>query len=52
MAHLLAMFPKGKTVAGWKMTKPYIEKYAVDSLIQTFEFKTETIKWWSQQTAA
>ena len=52
MGHLLAMFPKGKTTAEWKMTKPYIEKYAVDPLIQTFEFHTETIKWWSQQTAA
>ena len=52
MAHLLAMFPKGKTTVEWKMTKPYIEKYAVDPLIQTFEFHTETIKWWSQQTAA
>jgi hypothetical protein len=52
MDHLLTMFPRGKTVAAWKMTGPYIEKYAVDPLIQTFEFHTETIKWWSQQTAA
>jgi len=52
MAHLLGMFPKGKTASGWKMTEPYIRKYAADPQIQTFEFQTKTTKWWGQQSAA
>lgn len=52
MGHLLALFPKGKTAAGWKMTASYIKKYAADPLIQTFDFSTKTTKWWGQQSNA
>lgn len=50
MEHLLAISPMGKTAAGWKMTGPYIGKYAADPQIQTFEFNTKTTKWWGQQS--
>ena len=36
MAHLLAMFPKGKAASGWKMTERYLRRYAGDSQIQMF----------------
>ena len=51
MAHLLEIFPKGKTASGWKMTQRYLEQYAADPQIQTFEFRTKTTKWWNQHTA-
>ena len=51
MAHLLKLFPKGKT-ASWKMSKAYLDKYSKDSHIKSFVFRTETTNWWSgQQTA-
>jgi len=49
MAHLLELFPKGKTASGWKMTKRYLKKYAQDPEIKSFVYKTETEKWWSGQ---
>ena len=52
MAHLLAMFPKRKLASGWKMTERYLRRYAADSQIQMFEFRTTTTKWWGQQSAA
>jgi len=51
MNRLLALFPKGKTASGWKMTTQYLMRYAQDSEIQSFEFRTETKKWWGQQGA-
>jgi Holliday junction resolvase-like predicted endonuclease len=44
--HLLALFPKGKTACGWKMTPPYQQRYEQDPEIKTFEFKTKTTRWW------
>jgi len=45
MAHLLDMFPMGKTASAWKMTEPYLKQYASDPEIRSFEFQTRTIKW-------
>jgi hypothetical protein len=50
MAHLLEIFPKGRTASGWKMTQRYLEQYAADPQIQTFEFQTKTTKWWGRHT--
>jgi len=47
MNHLLALFPKGKTASGWKMTDQYLKRYEHDPEIKMFEFKTRTIRWWS-----
>lgn len=47
MTYLLKLFPKGKTASGWKMTKPYLERYARDPEIKSFMFTTDTTKWWS-----
>jgi hypothetical protein len=52
MAHRLTIFPRGKTAVGWKMTEPYLKRYAADPLIQTFEFLTKTTRWWAQQPPA
>jgi len=46
MDHLLALFPKGQTASGWKMTKRYLGRYAEDPEIKIFEFSTKTQKWW------
>ena len=47
MARLLAIFPKGKTAAGWKMSDRHLRQYESDPDINTFEFKTKTTKWWT-----
>ncbi len=52
MAHLLRLFPKGKTASGWKMSKSYIERYSQDPEIKSFVLKTQTTKWWNGQQAA
>ncbi|MGA7564218.1 MAG: hypothetical protein WBW55_13510 [Desulfobaccales bacterium] len=46
MSHLLELFPRGRTASGWKMTKPYLEKYSRDPEIKSFVFKTDTTTWW------
>lgn len=46
MKHLLEDFPQGKIAAGWKMTDKYLRRYADDPAIKTFEFKTQTTRWW------
>ena len=46
MKRLLALFPRGKTASGWKMTKTYLRCYAEDPEIISFEFQTKTTKWW------
>jgi hypothetical protein len=46
MKHLLEDFPQGKIAAGWKMTDKYLRRYAEDPAIKTFEFKTQTTRWW------
>lgn len=46
MDRLLALFPKGKTVSVWKMTEPYLDRYAKYPDICSFECRTETKKWW------
>lgn len=51
MAHLLEIFPKGKTASGWRMTQRCLEQYAADPQIQTFEFQTKTTRWWGKHTA-
>lgn len=47
MKRLLELFPKGKTGTGWKMSERYRKQYAADGEIMTFEFKTNTTKWWT-----
>jgi hypothetical protein len=47
MAHLLQLFPKGKTASGWKMSKPYLHKYSHDQQIRSFLFTTKTTNWWN-----
>jgi hypothetical protein len=47
MAHLLKLFPKGKTASGWKMKKQYLEKYAQDPEIKSFVYKAQTENWWN-----
>jgi len=47
MAHLLELFPKGKTASGWKMSKGYLDKYSNDPQIKSFVLRTETTSWWS-----
>lgn len=46
MKRLLALFPRGKTASGWKMTKVHLRRYAENPQIQAFEFQTKTTKWW------
>ena len=46
MQHLLSLFPKGKTSAGWKMKDMYLKQYQLDPNIMCFEFRTNTISWW------
>lgn len=46
MDRLLEYFPQGKNAAGWKMTDNYVRRYAEDPAIKTFEFTTNTTRWW------
>jgi Holliday junction resolvase-like predicted endonuclease len=43
---LLKYFPMGKTAVGWKMTKPWIDKYNSEKKIFKFEFEHKTGNWW------
>lgn len=45
-AHLLNLFPAGKAVSGWKMSKVWLERYAADPEIKYFSFEHSTPKWW------
>ncbi|MCX5677279.1 MAG: hypothetical protein NTX87_20020 [Planctomycetota bacterium] len=47
MNRLLALFPRGKTASGWKMTKRYLRRYEEDPEIKMCEFSTRTKKWWA-----
>jgi len=46
MRHLLELFPKGKRVCGWKMTKKHIKNYYSNPKIMIFEFNYKTHNWW------
>lgn len=46
MCHLLEYFSQGKTAVYWKMTDEYLKRYAADPAIRTFEFQTQTVRWW------
>lgn len=46
MNRLLALFPKGKSGSGWKMSSYHLKRYAADPEIKTFEFNARTIRWW------
>ena len=52
MAKVLTLFPKGKAGSGWKMTEPYLARYAADPAIQVFAFQTKTMRWWGQDVGA
>jgi Holliday junction resolvase-like predicted endonuclease len=45
---LLACCPMRKLAAGWKMTARDLKRYAEDSEIKAFEFKTKTARWRGQ----
>ena len=47
--HLLKLFPSGKRVSGWKMTKDHIEEYRNDSRIMMVKFEYDTLKWWAMK---
>ncbi len=42
---LCEYFPQGRNAA-WKMTDEYLRHYADDPAIKTFEFRTQTGRWW------
>jgi len=46
MEKLLTMFPLGKAVSGWKMTKKWIDRYIADPEIQIIRFEHKTLRWW------
>lgn len=46
MEHLLKLFPKREKICSWKMTYKYIEKYAQDKEIISFEFNYKNHNWW------
>lgn len=46
-SRLLVMFPPGKEVSGWKMSKIWLERYMADPGIKYFRFEHSTPKWWS-----
>lgn len=46
MAHLLELYPKGKTTSGWKMGQEDLARYAQDPKIKSFVFETKTTHWW------
>jgi Holliday junction resolvase-like predicted endonuclease len=50
VGHLLRLFPKGKTAAGWKMKTRYLKQYEDDPEIMCFEIKTKTTRWWTGST--
>ena len=45
-AHLLQLFPHGKRVSAWKMSKQYLSRYYEDPEIMIFELQTRTHHWW------
>ncbi|MBT7507771.1 hypothetical protein HN652_02020 [archaeon] len=46
MEKLLKMYPKGKSVCAWKMSKKKIQEYYGDTEIKCFEFEYKTHTWW------
>ena len=47
MAHLLKLFPMGRSVCAWKMNSKHLAEYYQDKKVKLFEFQTETKTWWS-----
>ena len=45
-AHLVKLYPPGKVVMAWKMSKAYLDRYDADPEIKSFRFTTKTSKWW------
>lgn len=45
---LLKTHPKGQTIVQWKMTNKHIEQYRTSKEIISFQFKYETLNWWSK----
>lgn len=50
MSHLLELFPCGKGVCSWKMTKKALAQYSADPAIKVFELHTKTHSWWTAET--
>ncbi len=46
--HLLMLFPVGKEVSGWKMSRSWLAKYMADPEIKYFCFEHRTPKWWAE----
>ena len=45
-AHLVRLFPPGKMVIAWKMSKAWLKQYKADPEIKSFRFTTKTGNWW------
>lgn len=46
MEHLLELHPPGKRTSSWAMSAAWLARYADDSQVMRFEFKTATTRWW------
>ena len=49
MEHLLTLHPMVKTSTSWKMHEKYMNQYANDPEVKTFELQTATLRWWSSK---
>lgn len=48
MNHLLEISPRKKQTSSVHMGRHWLEKYADDPQIKTFEFSTKTTRWWHE----
>ncbi len=46
MSRLLALCPPTPRGAYWKMSKQYLDRYANDPEVKTFELRTQAVRWW------
>jgi hypothetical protein len=47
-AHLLELYPKGREVCAWQMSKKHLARYYEDPEIMVFELETRTHRWWEK----
>jgi hypothetical protein len=45
LRHLQKLFPGGRKVSAWQMSKPFLMKYYADPKIKIFEFSAHAQKW-------
>lgn len=46
MAHVLELHPCSEAGLGWKMSPAYLDKYACDQEVMTFELQMKHGRWW------